>query len=97
MKPMLFCAALCVTACATPPETPRLAVTTPPRVERVEVVVMKPCVAPADVPVVPKPTRLDVNKADVRQVAAATAVDVKNQDIYIARAAVIIATCATAK
>ncbi len=81
-----------MTACATP-EPPRLQVNAPPKVERVEVLVTKPCVAKADLPVVPKPTRLDVNKADTRQLAAAMAVDLKQQDIYILRAQALLASC----
>jgi hypothetical protein len=89
-----FFVALCVTACATPPEPPRLEVRAAPRIERVEVVVTKPCVAAADVPVPPVPTKVDVNTAGKKQVAAATAADVTQQDLYIAKAKVIIASCA---
>lgn len=93
-KLTLFCALLCVTGCATQPDQPRLEVRQPPKSERVEVLVTKPCVALADVPQVPKPTRVDVDKADVRQLAAATAVDLKQQDLYIERANAIITACA---
>lgn len=65
-----------------------------PKVERVEVLVAKPCVAVADIPVVPKPTKLDSNKADVRQLAAAMAIDLTQQDLWIAKASAIIASCA---
>ena len=86
--------ALCVTACATPPEPPRLEVRAAPRIERVEVIVTKPCVAAADVPVAPVPTKVNVDKAGTRQIAAATAADLKQQDLYIEKAKAIIASCA---
>jgi len=85
---------LFVIGCASLPEQPRLEVKAPPKVERVEVLVTKPCVAVGDIPVVPKPTKLDPNKADTRQLAAALAVDLTLQDLWIAKASAIIAACA---
>ena len=61
--------------------------------ERVEVVVAKPCINAADVPTPPVPTKVDPAKADTRQLAAAVAVDVRQQDMYIEKAAAIIASC----
>ena len=86
--------ALCVTACATPQEPPRLEIRTAPRIERVEIVVTKPCIATADVPTPPVPTKVNVDKAGTRQIAAATAADLKQQDLYIEKAKAIIASCA---
>lgn len=65
----------------------------PPKVERVEVVVAKPCINAADIPAVPVPTKVDPSKADTRQLAAAVAADIRQQDIYIEKAAAIIASC----
>lgn len=62
--------------------------------ERVEVLVARPCINAADIPVPPAPTRVDPAKADTRQLAAAVAVDLRQQDAYIAKAAAIIASCA---
>lgn len=81
-----------MTGCATT-ETPRLQVVAPPKVERVEVVVTKPCINAADLPTPPPPTKVDPSKADTRQLAAAIAADVKQQDIYIEKAAAILASC----
>jgi len=86
--------ALFATGCASTPEQPRLEVTRAPKVERVEVLVTKPCVAVADIPVVPKPTAVNVDKGDTRQLAAAVSVDLKQQDLWIAKASAIIAACA---
>lgn len=57
-------------------------------------VVARPCVNPADIPTPPVPTTVDPAKADTRQLAAAIAADVRQQDAYIAKAAAILASCA---
>jgi hypothetical protein len=93
-KLMLSCVLLCATGCATQPEQPKLVVQQAPKTVRVEVPVMRPCVAAKDVPVPPVPTKVDVTKADQRQLAAAAAVDLKQQDLYIEKAKAIIAACA---
>ena len=93
-KLTLFCVLLCVTGCVAQQPPPRLQVQPPPKSERVEVLVTKPCLAATDVPPVPKATRVDVDKADVRQLAAAVAVDLRQQELYIERANAIILACA---
>lgn len=82
-----------MTACATP-EQPRLQVVSPPKVERVEVVVARPCIAAADVPTPPVPTKIDIAKADTRQLAAAVSIDVRQQDVYIEKMHALLQSCA---
>lgn len=68
--------------------------TAPPKVERVEVVVARPCINVADIPVPPVPTKVDISKADARQVAAAISIDVRQQDVYIEKVHALLQSCA---
>jgi len=69
-------------------------VVAPPKVERVEVVVARPCVSIADIPAPPVPTKIDIAKADTRQLAAAISVDVRQQDVYIEKVHAMLQSCA---
>jgi hypothetical protein len=63
------------------------------KVERVEVPVRVPCIAVADVPPVPKATRVDPAKVDTRQLAAAVAADLLALDVYAARVDAMLRAC----
>jgi hypothetical protein len=72
---------------------PAREVVTKVQVERVEVPVRMACINAADVPAKPQPTRVDISKADTRQLAAAIAADLLAADAYMARMDIVIAQC----
>ena len=52
------------------------------------------CVRVADIPPVPAPTRVDVAKADTRQLAAAASADLRAMDLHAAKVDAMLRACA---
>ena len=92
---LLFATGL-LAACAHNPTVvpPAREVITEVKLERVEVPVRVPCVNVADIPTRPKPTLVDISKADTRQLAAAVAADLLALDAYADRATIVMMQCA---
>lgn len=73
--------------------------TVEPRVSTVTNTVLQPvpvpCITVADIPVLPKPTPIDLDKSTHDQVVAANAADLANMDAYAALADPLLRQCAT--
>ena len=86
----------CVSGCAAVPEKPL-----PPPVltkivtQRIEVPFRVACLNAADVPVLPAPTIIDIDKANQRQVTAALAADDLALEQYALKADPLLRQCAT--
>lgn len=83
----ILAAAFLLVGCASAP------LVTGPETVRVEVPVPVKCIAAADVPRRPAPTRVDVDRASRTQVAAAVGADLLALDEYARKAAAAIAAC----
>ena len=84
-------ALLLLAACATPDAPPPQVST---RTVEVRVPVPIPCIAAADIPAAPTPTRVDTERATTDQLAAAAAADLIALDSYRARVQALLAQCA---
>lgn len=83
--------AVLLSGCATAPP-----LVTGPQTVRVEIPVAVPCIAVADIPAVPKVTRIDAKAATRLQVAAGTAADLRAHEAYAKTANALLVACAEA-